>query len=65
MPDQEIKRGRRYWFLVARGILRFVAVLAAMFFLAGRLSYWQAWSYGGTTLLFVLVVAILFARKDT
>jgi len=36
--------GRRYSFLVARGILRFLAVLAAMFFLAGRLSDWQAWS---------------------
>lgn len=54
---------RRYWFIIARGILRFVAVLAAMFFLAGRLNYWQAWGYGASGLLFGLVVAVLFARK--
>lgn len=54
---------RRYWFINARGILRFVAVLAAMFFLAGRLNYWQAWGYGASGLLFGLVVAVLFAGK--
>ena len=47
MPDQETKVMRRYWLIIARGILRFVAVLAGMFFLAGRPSYWQAWGYGG------------------
>jgi protein-S-isoprenylcysteine O-methyltransferase Ste14 len=40
-----------------------VAILAAMFFLAGRLSYWQAWGYGASGLLFGLVVAVLFAGK--
>jgi len=63
MPDQRLQPMRRYWFINARGILRFVAVLAAMFFLAGRLSYWQAWSYGASGLLFGLVVAVLFAKK--
>ena len=63
MPDQGIQPMRRYWLIMARGILRFVAVLAAMFFLAGRLSYWQAWAYGASGLLFGLVVAVLFARK--
>jgi hypothetical protein len=37
MPDQRLQPMRRYWFIIARGILRFVAILAAMFFLAGRL----------------------------
>ena len=63
MPDQRLQPMRRYWFIIARGILRFVAILAAMFFLAGRPSYWQAWGYGASGLLFGLVVAVLFARK--
>jgi len=63
VPNQVTKPGRRYWFVLVRGMLRFVAVLAAMFCLAGRLSYWQAWLYGASGLLFGLVVAILFARK--
>ena len=63
MPDQKTKPGRRYWLIMARGILRFVAILAAMFFLAGRLSYWQAWGYGGMGLLLGLTVAVLFVRK--
>ena len=63
MPDQKTKPGRRYWLIMARGILRFVAILAAMFFLAGRLSYWQVWGYGASGLLFGLVVAVLFAGK--
>jgi len=63
MPDQETTLMRRYWLIMARGILRFVAVLAGMFFLAGRLSYWQAWGYGGMGLLFGLTVAVLFVSK--
>ncbi len=63
MPDQKTEPGHRYWLITARGILRFVAILAAMFFLAGRLSYWQAWGYGGMGLLLGLAVAVLFVRK--
>ena len=63
MPDQVTKPGRRYWFVVVRGILRFVGILIAMFALAGRLSYWQAWAYGGIGLLFGLGGALLFAQK--
>ena len=63
MRDQKTKLGRRYWLIMARGILRFVAILAAMFFLAGRVSYWQAWGYGGMGLLLGLTVAVLFVRK--
>ena len=63
MPDQETKPMRRYWLIMARGILRFMAVLAGMFFLAGRFSYWQAWGYGGMGLLLGLTVAVLFAGK--
>jgi len=63
MPDQKTKPSRRYWLIMARGILRFVAILAAMFFLAGRLSYWQAWGYGASGLLFGLVVAVMFVGK--
>ena len=63
MSDQGTKPGRRYWLIMARGILRFMAVLVGMFLLAGRLSYWQAWGYGGMGLLLGLTVAVLFVRK--
>jgi hypothetical protein len=51
MSDQDIKSGRRYLFIVVRGTLRFVAILVAMFSLAGRLGYWQAWACGASGLL--------------
>lgn len=63
MPNQDRGPSRRYWFLVARGFLRFAAVLCAMFVLAGGPSYWHAWGYGGASLLFGLALAALFARK--
>jgi hypothetical protein len=46
MAHQDVKSRRRYWFIVGRGMLRFVAILVAMFCLAGRINYWQAWGYG-------------------
>lgn len=63
MTDTQTKPSRRYWIITIRGILRFVAILAAMFILAGRMSYWQAWAYGTLGLLFGVVVAVLFAGK--
>lgn len=49
---------------MVRAIRRFVAILVAMFALAGRLSYWQAWAYGASGLLCGAVGAVLFAGKS-
>ena len=64
MPAQVIKPASRYGFIVVRGMLRFVAILVAMFSLAGRLSYWQAWGYGASGLVIGLVIAVRFAGKS-
>jgi protein-S-isoprenylcysteine O-methyltransferase Ste14 len=57
-------KGRaRYLFVVARGFLRFIAILAAMFVLAQRIDYWQLWVWGGANLLVGMVVAISFRTR--
>ena len=53
----------RYLSTIARGLLRYVAVLIAMFVLAGTAGYWQGWVYGGIGILFGLVIAVLFRTK--
>lgn len=38
-------------------------MIAAIFILAGRITYWQGWLYGGTSFLILLISSILFANK--
>ena len=53
----------RYWRMFAFGIARFVVFMVAVFLLAGRISYWQGWAWGGVGLLATLIVALLFRGK--
>jgi protein-S-isoprenylcysteine O-methyltransferase Ste14 len=64
MGIQQVSAGcARYWFVVTRGVLRFVVILAAMLFLAGRADYWQGWAWGGGLLAVGVAVAVAFRTK--
>jgi protein-S-isoprenylcysteine O-methyltransferase Ste14 len=54
----------RYVFVFARGLLRFTGILIAMFVLAGRIDYWQAWVWGGIGIGIGLLSGVLFRRHS-
>lgn len=56
---------RRYIDLsfLLKGSAALVALTALVMLLAGRLSYWQGWVFGGVNTVFLFVVAVLFAGE--
>ncbi len=52
-----------YLSIVAKGLLALLSIIAVVFLLAGRLSYWQGWAFSIVTVLLVLLQLILFAPK--
>lgn len=51
--------------MMAKVYFFYLLIFAAVFALAGRITYWQGWVFCGTYLLFVIIVSIKFAdRKD-
>jgi protein-S-isoprenylcysteine O-methyltransferase Ste14 len=58
-PPSPWRYGRR----VARGLFRVVVLTVGLFLLAGRLDYWQAWLFAGTSFAVGLLMAALFVGK--
>jgi len=65
MPNHEHtnKGSIEYLKIVAKGFLALVLIIAFIFLLAGRLTYWQGWVFSIVTVLLVVVQLILFAEK--
>jgi protein-S-isoprenylcysteine O-methyltransferase Ste14 len=53
----------RYFRRMLRAFFMLLLMMAVMFILAGRLTYWQAWVYGGTSVVFLLIASIMFVDK--
>jgi len=53
------------WYLrnVIKGFFVFLLTVVIIFLLAGRITYWQGWVYGGTNFLLLLIISIIFASK--
>jgi protein-S-isoprenylcysteine O-methyltransferase Ste14 len=65
MPTNEsAKKGPfEYLKLVVTGFLALLLIVASIFLLAGRLTYWQGWAFSGVTVLLVVIQLLLFADK--
>jgi hypothetical protein len=53
------------WYLkiVARGFFSLSCIIAFIFLLAGRLTYWQGWVFSIVMVLLVVIQLIVFADK--
>ncbi|NQU07607.1 MAG: isoprenylcysteine carboxylmethyltransferase family protein [Candidatus Abyssubacteria bacterium] len=65
MPNDESRKQERIWYIktLAEGFLTVSLVTGAILLLAGRVTYWQGWVFGGSLLLIFLVSSVLFADK--
>ena len=52
-----------YLRIVVRGFFALLIIIAVIFILAGRLTYWQGWVFSIVTVLLVVVQLLLFADK--
>ncbi|UCD58433.1 MAG: isoprenylcysteine carboxylmethyltransferase family protein, partial [Candidatus Hydrogenedentota bacterium] len=53
----------RYFRRMLRAFFMLLLMMAVMFILAGRLTYWQTWVYGGTSVVFLLIASVMFVDK--
>lgn len=65
MPNNESKKKENSWYLrmVVKGLFGLLVIIAIIFLLAGRITYWQGWVYGVTSILIVVIQSIAFANK--
>jgi len=65
MPNHERMKKENAWYLkiVFKGFFALVLIIAFIFLLAGRLTYWQGWVFSIVTVLLVVVQLIVFADK--
>lgn len=65
MHDNESVEQRRSWYLrrIFRLFLAFLFMMVIIFISAGRLTYWQAWVYGGASIILFMASAPLFINK--
>jgi protein-S-isoprenylcysteine O-methyltransferase Ste14 len=58
--DMEQKKSRDLGVLI-KGILALLVMLALIFFIAGRIDYWQGWVFGMVTFFIVLALFVKFS----
>jgi protein-S-isoprenylcysteine O-methyltransferase Ste14 len=65
MPTNERtkKESIEYFKIVVKGFLALVLIIAFIFLLAGRLTYWQGWVFSGIMVLLVSIQSVVFADK--
>ncbi|MGC9445043.1 MAG: methyltransferase family protein [Candidatus Methanospirareceae archaeon] len=65
MPTTDVakREAPEYLRIVVRGFFALLIIIAFIFILAGRLSYWQGWAFSIVTVLLVMVQMLLFAPK--
>ncbi|MBE0515869.1 MAG: isoprenylcysteine carboxylmethyltransferase family protein [Methanophagales archaeon] len=65
MPTNEStnKESLEYLKIVLKGFFALVLIIAFIFLLAGRLTYWQGWVFSIVTVLLVVIQLIVFADK--
>jgi protein-S-isoprenylcysteine O-methyltransferase Ste14 len=56
-------KNRRPLRTIVGGILSFILIVALIFVIAGRITYWQAWVYGALNLFFLLLTAVSFVGQ--
>ncbi len=61
--NQNRKENTSYPKMMARSFLFLFLMLVSVFILAGRLTYWQGWLFGGILVIFLVVLSVLFADK--
>ncbi len=65
MPNTKRTKKENAWYLKigAKGFLALLLIIAFIFLLAGRLSYWQGWVFSIVMVLLVVIQLIVFADK--
>jgi protein-S-isoprenylcysteine O-methyltransferase Ste14 len=65
MPTTERAKKESTWYLkiAAKGFFSLLFIIAFIFLLAGRLTYWQGWVFSIVMVLLVLIQLIAFADK--
>jgi hypothetical protein len=54
-----------YPLIWVEGFFGIAVVLAVIFLLAGRVSYWQGWAFGGAIFITAFLPSVLFFRGKT
>ncbi|MDI6885449.1 MAG: hypothetical protein QMD22_03710, partial [archaeon] len=52
-----------YFRIIFKGFLALLLIIAFIFILAGRLTYWQGWVFSVVMVLLVVIQLIVFADK--
>ena len=65
MKDTERAKKETLWSLkiAVKGFISLLFIIAFLFLLAGRLTYWQGWVFGIVMVLLVFIQLIAFADK--
>jgi hypothetical protein len=65
MPTTERAKKETAWYLkiVVKGFISLLFIIAFIFLLAGRLTYWQGWVFSIVMVLLVVIQMIAFADK--
>jgi protein-S-isoprenylcysteine O-methyltransferase Ste14 len=65
MPPKEStnKESKEYLKIVVKGFISLLFIIAFIFLLAGRLTYWQGWVFSIVMVLLVVIQMIAFADK--
>ena len=65
MENSQSKTKPSYPAMLVRIYAFFLLTMSILFILAGRLTYWQGWLFGGTYFILLVIISIKFTdRKD-